>query len=69
MSNLPDIEAVSAKVHEAWIESKLKAGVTTRKLETGEELMIPYDQLSDAAKGLDRGTVRAVYAAIEAARC
>lgn len=66
MSNLPDIEAVSAKVHEAWINSKLKAGVSTRKLETGEELMVPYDQLSDAAKELDRGTVRAVYAAIEA---
>jgi hypothetical protein len=63
--NLPDIEIVSAKVHEAWMESKLKAGVTTRKLETGEELMVPYDQLSDAAKELDRGTVRAVYAAIE----
>lgn len=67
MSNLPDIETVSAKVHEAWIASKLKAGVTTRKLETGEELMVPYDQLSDDAKELDRGTVRAVYAAIEAA--
>jgi hypothetical protein len=64
--NLPDIEIVSAKVHEAWMESKLRAGVTTRKLETGEELMVPYDQLSDAAKELDRGTVRAVYAAIEA---
>lgn len=64
---LPDIEIVSAKVHEAWMDSKLKAGVTTRKLETGEELMVPYDQLSDAAKELDRGTVRAVYAAIEAA--
>lgn len=67
MSDLPDIEAVSAKVHEAWIESKLKAGVTTRKLETGEELMVPYSELSEAAKELDRGTVRAVYAAIEAA--
>lgn len=64
---LPEIETVSAKVHEAWIASKLAAGVTTRKLETGEELMVPYDQLSDAAKELDRGTVRAVYAAIEAA--
>ena len=66
MTKLPDIELVSAKVHEAWMESKRKAGVSTRKLETGEELMVPYDQLSDAAKELDRGTVRAVYAAIEA---
>lgn len=61
---LPDIEVVSAKVHEAWMDSKRKAGVSTRKLETGEELIVPYDELSDAAKELDRGTVRAVYTAI-----
>jgi hypothetical protein len=29
--------------------------------------MVPYHQLSEAAKELDRVTVRAVYAAIEAA--
>lgn len=61
---LPDIEAVSAEVHEAWMQSKLAQGVTTRKAEDGEELMVPYDQLSEKAKDLDRGSVRAVYAAI-----
>ena len=65
--NLPDIELVSAKVHEAWMESKRAQGVTSRQSETGEELMVPYDQLSDAAKELDRGSVRAVYEAIRAA--
>jgi len=65
---LPDIETVSAKVHEAWMEGKKAQGITTRKSETGEELMVPYEQLSENAKELDRGTVRAVYAAIEAAR-
>ena len=65
--NLPDIELVSAKVHEAWMESKRAQGVTSRKSETGEELMVPYEQLSDSAKELDRATVRAVYAAISAA--
>lgn len=63
--NLPDIEAVSAKVHEAWMESKRAGGVTTRQSESGEELMVPYDQLSEAAKELDRASVRAVYQAIE----
>lgn len=63
--NLPDIELVSAKVHEAWMESKLKQGVHSRLSESGEELMVPYEELSEAAKDLDRGTVRAVYAAIE----
>jgi hypothetical protein len=61
---LPDIEVVSAKVHEAWMESKRKQGVTSRKAEDGEELMAPYDQLSEKAKDLDRGTVQAVYRAI-----
>ena len=64
---LPDIETVSAKVHEAWMQRKQATGVTTRKSESGEELMVPYEQLSEEAKELDRGTVRAVYAAIEAA--
>ena len=62
---LPDIELVSSKVHEAWMQSKLANGVTTRKSESGEELMVAYDQLSEQAKELDRATVRAVYKAIE----
>lgn len=61
---LPDIELVSAAVHEAWMQSKLAQGVTSRRSESGEELMVPYAGLSDVAKELDRGTVRAVYAAI-----
>jgi hypothetical protein len=63
--NLPDIEIVAAQVHSAWIESKLAQGVSSRKAEDGEELMVPYAQLSEKAKNLDRATVRAVYAAIE----
>jgi hypothetical protein len=64
---LPDIEIVSAKVHEAWMKSKRDQGVTTRKSKGGEELMVDYGQLSESAKDLDRNTVKAVYAAIEAA--
>ena len=64
---LPDIEVVSAKVHEAWMESKRAQGITSRQSETGEELMVPYERLSESAKELDRATVRAVYEAIRAA--
>lgn len=64
---LPDIELVSAEVHAAWIQSKLAQGITSRKSEEGEELMVPYDQLSEKAKELDRATVKAVYAAIDRA--
>jgi hypothetical protein len=61
---LPDIEKVAAKVHEAWMESKRARGVASRKSEGGEELMVPYEQLSEDAKELDRSSVRAVYEAI-----
>jgi hypothetical protein len=63
---LPDIEAVSAKVHEDWMKQKLAKGVTTRKSVSGEELMVPYEQLSEEAKDIDRDTVRVIYAAIRA---
>ena len=63
--NLPDIETVSASVHDAWVQTKRAQGITTRKSETGEELMVDYEQLSEKAKELDRGSVRAVYAAIQ----
>ncbi len=66
--DLPDIEIVSAKVHEAWIQSKTAKGISSRKSEKGEELMVPYEQLSEEAKDLDRGSVRAVYDAIRAAQ-
>jgi hypothetical protein len=63
---LPGIEEVAAKVHEAWLEAKRAQGVSSRKSETGEELMVSYDLLSESAKELDRQSVRAVYSAIEA---
>ncbi|MDM0035119.1 hypothetical protein QTI33_23495 [Variovorax sp. J22P271] len=62
---LPDIELVAAEVHSAWMETKRAQGVASRKDERGDELMVPYEALSELAKELDRGTVRAVYAAIE----
>lgn len=62
---LPDVETVAAKVHQAWMQTKLAKGITTRKSETGEELMVAYERLSETAKELDRASVRAVYAAIQ----
>lgn len=61
---LPDVEEVAAEVHLVWMKSKNANGISTRKSEDGEELMVPYDELSEKAKDLDRATVKAVYAAI-----
>ena len=65
MIKLPDIELVAAQVHAAWMKSKKAQGVSSRKSEDGEELMVPYEDLSEKAKDLDRNTVKAVYAAIK----
>lgn len=62
---LPDLETVAAAVHDAWMQGKRAQNVTSRLSEDGEELMVPYAQLSEKAKELDRGTVRAVYRAIQ----
>jgi RyR domain len=64
MTQLPDIELVSAEVHNAWMKSKKEQGFSSRKSEEEEELMVPYEQLSEKQKDLDRNTVKAVYAAI-----
>ena len=64
MIELPDIELVSAEVHKTWMKSKKDNGISSRKSEDGEELMVSYEELSEKAKDLDRNTVKAVYAAI-----
>ena len=51
---LPDVEVVAAEVHAAWIRSKHAQGVTSRRSEVGEELMVPYSPLSAPAKAWDR---------------
>lgn len=54
------IETISSAVHAGWMEGKRKDGFSSRKSETGEELMVDFDQLSEGAKELDRRTVRTV---------
>lgn len=64
----PEIEALAAQVHEAWMTTKRDQGVTSRPSEWGEEQMVPYADLSERVKDLDRGTVRAVLDAQDALR-
>lgn len=64
---LPDIEIVSSFVHDEWMRSKRANGIHSRLSEEQEELMVPYHELSEKSKQLDRNTVMAVYNAIRAA--
>lgn len=59
-----ELETASASVHESYIAQKHTQGITSRKNEDGEELMVPYDQLSEKSKDLDRASVRGALAVI-----
>lgn len=54
------LERLSAAVHADWMAEQAARGRTSSVGRDGEEYMVPYDQLSEAAKELDRVTVRAV---------
>ena len=62
--NLPNIELVADAVHDSWMQGKIANGITSRKAEDGEELMVPYSHLSEKQKEMDRQLVRTVYSAI-----
>lgn len=61
------IDTLSAAAHDGWMASKLEQGITSRCSETGEELMVPYADLSEPAKDLDRTAVRSILDAIDTA--
>jgi hypothetical protein len=65
---LPEVEEVAGIIHAAWMDEKLVAGIRSRKAEDGEELMVPYSQLSEKAKASNRILVRTLYAAIADAK-
>ncbi len=56
------VEQVAADVHQAWMETKRAQGITSRPSADGIEQMVPYEDLPDDLKELDRATVRAVFA-------
>ena len=52
-------ETFAAAIHERWIVENRRNGVTTAISRlTGEEQMVPYDDLSDTVKEYDRMMVR-----------
>ena len=65
---LPEVEEVAGTIHAAWMDEKLAAGIQSRMAEDGEELMVPYSQLSEKAKASNRILVRTLYAAIADAK-
>lgn len=64
-NSFPAIERIAEIVHENWRKAKTAKGIASRKSADGEELMVPYKQLSEKAKDSNRQSVKTVYDAIE----
>jgi hypothetical protein len=60
MTNDEIVEAMAEGAHNAWMESYLAWGYTSRKAEWGEEFMVPFDQLTERGKELDRVIMRGI---------
>lgn len=61
------IEALSEAAHAGWMDGKREQGIESRLSEWGEEFMVPYSEMSERAKDIDRAAVRSVVEAVEAA--
>jgi hypothetical protein len=61
------VEELAAAAHDSWMESTRANGHTSRISQaTGEEQMVPYDQLSESIKDFDRNMVRGVLKNLDA---
>lgn len=60
------IEMVAEAAHVGWMAGKEAQGIESRLSEWGEELMVPYADLSEQAKDLDRSTCKTVVDQLDA---
>ncbi len=58
------VELMAEGLHSFWLDQYCKAGFNSRLSLTGEEFMLPWDQLSEASKEFDRQGIRAALSAI-----
>jgi hypothetical protein len=57
-------DETAREIHEDWRRRNTQDGVTSRPSAWGEELMVPWEGLSEQAKDLNRHMVKAVLKAI-----
>lgn len=60
----PMIELMARNAHEAWMATNLSWGIASRIADWGEEFMVPYDDLSEKGKELDRTIMRSIFMSI-----
>jgi hypothetical protein len=54
------IEILAPMSHEGYVAGKRESGSTSRRTESGEEVMVPFDQLSESSKNVSRAAARAI---------
>lgn len=62
--NDEEIDKIAEQVHESWMKAKRSQGIFSWQ-PAGEELMVPYCELSESAKEVDRVTVFAVLSTLK----
>lgn len=59
--NLPDVEFVAERLHEAWVLDKSSQGFHSYPDLNGDELMLPYEDLSAEVKDHDQEIIQSIY--------
>lgn len=54
------VEILAAKSHEGYMLGKRATGTESRRSESGEEVMVPFEQLSEASKDISRAAAAAM---------
>lgn len=54
------VEAMAESAHTAWVSWYTERGITSRLSASGEEFLVPFSELSEAGKDLDRTIMRAI---------
>jgi hypothetical protein len=54
------VNAMAESAHNAWWQTYIDLGYTSRKAAWGEEFMVPFEQLSEQGKEFDRMIMRAI---------
>lgn len=59
------VEAMAESAHDAWMATYISWGLTSRKAEWGEEFMVPFSELTERGKELDRSIMRGILDAFD----
>jgi hypothetical protein len=59
------VETMAESAHNAWWQTYVGLGYTSRLAAWGEEFMVPYTELSERGKEFDRIIMRAILKALD----